>query len=176
MEQISFISYQNKEDVPKNHLLSAAKLYCRIWEEEPWNEKWSIEVASDKLLGVLSKEGATLIFCLIKDEVVGFTGGKPIVAEELSGRVNEKLLNELNNVPLFLVAEIGVDSLQRGKGIGQKLLLKLIDTANADCDNLRFILHTDITAESAKILYRKLGFKDTHSVDLSITNHTYWIR
>jgi len=176
MEKISIINYQNKEDVPENQLLSAANLYCRIWKEEPWNEKWSIDDASNKLLGVLSKEGAILIFCIVGKKVAGFAGGKPVLAEELSGRISEELLNKLKQDQLFLVAEIGVDNLQRGKGIGQKLLSKLIDMASAESYDLHFILHTDIRAESAKILYQKLGFKDTNVADLSVPNHTYWVR
>jgi ribosomal protein S18 acetylase RimI-like enzyme len=176
MQKISFVSFQNKEEVPKNHLLSAANLYCRIWKEEPWNEKWSTDDASNKLLRVLSKKGAILIFCIADGEIAGFAGGKPVLAEELSSRISEEILDKLKPDQLFLVAEIGVDSLQRGKGIGQKLLSKLIDMASADCDSLRFILHTDNKAESAKILYKKLGFKDTGAADLSVAGHTYWIR
>ncbi len=175
MNSVKLVTFEFNSNPPKNQLLSAAKLYCEIWQEEPWNEEWTIERASDKLTKILSREGSLLIFAMINDEVCGFVGGKPTTTEELDERTKKSLADTLNPNEIFSIAEIGVGNTQRGQGLGKKLLGGMIERVSPDND-VRVVLHTDIKAESAKRLYASLGFRDTAITDSKVPTHTYWIR
>ena len=176
MDSIKYITYKQGDSIPDDQILSAAELYCRIWKEEPWKEDWTIDRATEKLVNILKHNNSLLMFGVLENKVCGFAGGKSISQKDLDERTKKSLADIITSDDIYSIAEIGVDSSYRGQGLGKKLLGELIDQVIAKNKDAKFVLHTDIKAESAKRLYESLGFKHTDIMDSSLQTHTYWVR
>lgn len=149
---------------------SLAKLYCHVWSEDPWNEKWTHKKAIEKIVSNYFTNGAILILALDNKNVCGFIAGKFINLDHIRNRTK----HIPDNFPdhLFLVTEVGVSKDYRKQGIGQELFSKLLSSVKAT----KYILHTRVDADNAKKLYAKIGFVDTKIPDTKNPDHTYWIR
>ncbi len=176
MESIKYNTYKQSESVPDDQIISAAELYCRIWKEEPWNEDWTVDRATKKLLNILSHDDSLLILGISDNKVRGFVSGKSISLKNLDKRTKKSLKDVIDSNDIYSIAEIGVDSSCRGQGLGKKLLGGLIDQVITKNKDAKFVSHTDTKAESAKRLYENLGFRDTNILDSSLPTHTYWVR
>lgn len=95
--------------------MAIARLYCSVFNEEPWNEEWSVEdtplfTKPNLVWFVLQQEG----------QVIGFTAGAFGGPEEIAQDFNvprELLLGDR----IGYLAEVGVDPQYRRSGLAREL-------------------------------------------------------
>lgn len=94
-------------DIKEEHLMKCAELYVRVFNAEPWNDKWSTETAYKRLLDIYNSPGFAGIICLEDDDVKGAVFGNC-----------EQWYEGLH----FNLKEMFVSNELQGKGIGSELL------------------------------------------------------
>lgn len=169
-----------KKLIGEENCRKTAKLYCEIWKEPPWNEDfWKPEAVIKDLQEQMAKQNAIFLIATNETtEVIGFTWGYGINLAELSqmsGVPTSIWKKEIREKRLFYIDEFGVKGIYRGRGIGQRLvkeLLKQISFSGINCITLR----TNVLAIAAKIIYSKIGFKESAIHDAKHQNRTYWIK
>lgn len=95
------------DEITKDDITEISKMYVESFNAEPWNDKWTEEVASKRLLKMLSYDGAYGIVCRENDNIVGMILGH-----------DEYYYNGLH----FEIKEFCTRRDIQGKGIGKKLL------------------------------------------------------
>ncbi len=161
-------------------LLKVAEIYCKIWEEPPWNEYfWTTDRVIQDLHKELMKPNAVLLYALEKEErITGFTWGYEASISDLSdisGAFYSQWKKIVEKKRIFYIDELGVDRKYRQCGYGLGLtqeLLKKITSLNIDYATLR----TDIKAVSARNLYKKTGFQEINITDAEHSDRTYWLK
>lgn len=163
----------------ENVLLEVAGIYCRVWEEPPWNEDfWTVDKVIQDLHKELMKPNAVLLYATEKGEIAGFTWGYEVSAVELSdisgvfGSQWEKIVGEKRS---FYIDELGVDRKYRQCGFGLSMtqeLIKKITDLNIDYVTLR----TNTEAVAARNLYKKTGFQELSINDAEHLDRTYWLK
>lgn len=86
-------------------------------------------------------------------------GGKVIVASDSSTIIGAVVLNETGMsgyIPENILVYIAVNSTVRGKGVGKKLMEKVIEETKGD-----IALHVE-KSNPARFLYEKIGFKNPY--------------
>ncbi len=153
-----------------------AALYCRIWQEPPWNEThWTIERVLVDLSSELALPGA-IGFAAIDSQVVGFTWGYRVTPDALrvisGGGTLDYVFVEHEHV--FYIDELGVDGRSREHGIGSTLTKRLLAEVWGQGYDM-VILRTDDQAAAAIKLYRRLGFVDMPVHDSAHPTRRYWV-
>lgn len=159
-----------------------AHLYCRIWQEPPWNEDfWEPEKVVNDILVQIDKDDSELLFaCQLSiphPEVVGFTWGYGVSAEEMREICACNELDSLfsNGRTVFYIDELGVSSSHRKHGLGERLSNFLLDSL-ASSGFHQVALRTDVAATAARSLYAKIGFRELPVRDANYVNRTYWVK
>jgi len=163
--------------ISKELLQSWAGLYCRIWQEPPWNENfWRPESVVEDFRREMARPDA-LAFLALNDRsaVIGFTQGYSVSQIELREIAGSSLLDFLfvENERIYYVDELGVDSSYRGNHLSLRLSRALIDEVRSRGIK-QVILRTDIQALAARHVYRELGFKELSTHDIKYPTRTYW--
>jgi len=165
-------------DVKKEEVLrKCAELYCQIWKEPPWNEDfWRVERVIKNIKKQMKQPNAVGFLALHGDRVVGFTWGYEVSKEDLRKISGVEALDVLfeKRGRVFYIAELGVASLFRKRGIGEQLSRNLIAVVQNSCEIRRFTLRTDIKAVAARNLYIKLEFRNLSVRDAKHSKRTYW--
>jgi ribosomal protein S18 acetylase RimI-like enzyme len=154
-----------------------AELYCKIWQEPPWNEDfWRPEEVIKDFQTEMRNPDATAFLAFVGDKVVGFTHGYSVNKVELQGIASNNMLDSVfcNGERVYYVDELGVDKDYRGHQIGHTLTAKLIDSARASGIK-RVVLRTDIQASAARRVYQRMAFKDLKINDANYLSRTYWL-
>lgn len=104
------------------HITECAKLYIRVFNDEPWNDKWSLEIAYKRLNDIYISPNFKGILYVENDEVKGAIFGnyeqfyegihynlrEMFISKELQGKgIGRKMLNELEEQ----LKEIGVTTI-----------------------------------------------------------------
>ena len=158
---------------------NCAKLYCEVWKESPWNEDFW--VASEVLKDIsreLSKRNAVGLLAIDdQDDVIGFTWGYSVSEADMRKISGGNDFSHIVNVNggAFYIDELGVDSGNRGVGIGMALSQRLIVEVEKRGVSSIF-LRTDEKAVAAKALYQKLGFRELPVRDKKYHGRTYWVK
>ncbi len=162
-------------------LLEVAGIYCRVWEEPPWNENfWTIGRVIQDLHRELMKPNAVLLYAMSEEEnkIVGFTWGYETSISDLSnisGVFKSQWEGIIGEKRIFYIDELGVDRKYRRYGIGLSLTREILRKAiNLNIDYLT--LRTDIEAVAARSLYEKTGFQELNLTDTEHPNRTYWLK
>ncbi len=152
------------------------KLYCKIWEEPPWEEKWDGKKVLKDIENELREPNAKMLLALKDGQVVGFTWGYFVDRSKLrkiSGNWNLDFIFDKNE-KIYYIDELGVDSLYRKRGIGKMLTDALLLAIPPETNKL--ILRTDKEADSARQLYEKLHFIELEVLDEEHHSRSYWLR
>ena len=159
-------------------LKELAELYCSIWMEHPWNEDfWTVEGVVNDILTEMKRPCAEAYLAFANSvKIVGFTWGFEVSENDLQKIAGTDALNFLfaEQRKVFYVDELGVASDFRKHGVGEKLSMALIKTAE-NHGIARIILRTDVKALEARNLYTRIGFQDLSIRDASHSGRTYWL-
>jgi len=159
--------------------LGIAELYCKIWEEPPWNEDfWTVEKVMEDMQKELRKPNAVLLSAARDEIVVGFTWGYETTIVDLH-KISEISVSRwrdiIGNKRSSYIDELAVAKSSRGQGIGHKLTERLIASlSNAGVDYIT--LRTDTMAKSARSVYQQAGFLELDLIDTKYPNRTYWLK
>ena len=160
-------------------LESLANLYCRIWKEPPWNERfWSKEkVLTDLAFELTLPQAHCFVAMSNQGKIVGFTWGYAVSRSLMRTIADSHHLDYVfrPNCLVYYIDELGVAKAYRKRGIAKKLTQQLICAARKNGCNI-ITLRTDTQAEAARKLYEKLGFKESPIKDKKYPTRTYWIK
>lgn len=129
--------------VEEGDLIICSKLFLTVFNEEPWNDEWTLEKAQQYLSDFYRTPGFLGVTAVENNEIVGFIFG----ARRVWWSGDE-----------FFINEMCVDTNQQNKGIGKALmdyLKKIIDSNGVATISL--LTDRGIPAEE---FYKRNGFKE----------------
>lgn len=118
-------------------------LYVNVFNQAPWNESWTYELAGKRLKGIVRHKGFNGFLALLESTLVGFVIGHRL------------RLYPFNNY--FHVSELLVDTESQGYGIGKQLMRFL--GMNLSKNNIRYVSLFTKKGSPAENFYSKLGFR-----------------
>ncbi|MEK4300492.1 GNAT family N-acetyltransferase [Oceanobacillus sp. FSL W8-0428] len=124
-------------------LLTCSKLFLNVFNEEPWNDKWTLEKAQQYLSDFYQTPGFLGVSAVENNEIVGFIFG----VRRVWWSGDE-----------FFINEMCVNTNQQNKGIGKALMdyLKEIIGSN-EVATISLLTDRGIPAEE---FYKRNGFKE----------------
>jgi aminoglycoside 6'-N-acetyltransferase I len=127
--------------VENNDLRSCVRLLVNVFNHEPWNDKWSIEVAEQYLLDYIKTPGFRGFIAEDETELKGFVFG---------------YCKRWWKADEFFVNEMCVQIDEQRSGIGTKLIKYLEKSlVNEGVENITLLTNRGIPAEE---FYKKNGF------------------
>lgn len=129
------------KELTKEHLIDVAEVYVEAFNSEPWNDKWSIESASNRISQMINCEGFDGLVAYEGEKLIGIILGN-----------HEYYYDAM----LFQIKEFCVASQVKGTGVGSKLLDEFTIRLKAKGID-RIILLTSRRNETEGF-YRKYGF------------------
>jgi len=167
-----------KNLISEESIRKTAKLYCQIWKEPPWNENfWKVdEVIKDLKEQSAKKNAVVLVATDNSGNIIGFTWGYEVSIKDLSqiSGLSLDIWQKIIKKRAFYIDEFGVQREWRGNGIGQQLAQELIKQASLA--NKTLVLRTDVSAKSARSVYKKVGFEELSLHDAKYKGRTYWLK
>lgn len=131
------------QPIESNHLKACAGLFVLVFNQAPWNETWSEEVALSRLQDCYGAPGFYGIAAIEEDKILGFAIGYAEPSYE---------------VKHFYLKEMCVQSTHQRSGIGTKMLDMLCqDLANNGVGMVYLLTARDSPAAA---FYEKCGFSD----------------
>ena len=95
-------------EIEEKDVLEIAKLYMNSFNAQPWNDEWTVESASNRILQMINCEGFYGLVCYDEnDKLIGMILGN-----------HEYYYNGMH----FNIKEFCVDINIRGKGIGSEII------------------------------------------------------
>lgn len=127
----------------KNDLLKCTRLFIDVFNQEPWNDKWTEERARQYLLDYTNTPGFMGIIAVKGEEIIGFIFG----ASKVWWNGNE-----------FFINEMCVTIEKQKNGIGSMLLTYLLkELRSKNISNLSLLTNRGIPAEA---FYKKNEFTE----------------
>lgn len=130
------------KDLQKEYIPELAKLYVDAFNSPPWNDEWTIESASNRLLQMINCDGFDGLICYENNNIIGLILGN-----------HEYFHNGMH----FNIKEFCVDIKLRGNGIGVDLLNEFLKRLKDKGVN-EVILFTSRT-DGTEGFYNKRGFE-----------------
>lgn len=129
-------------DIEEKDLEECAELFVKTFNEEPWNEKWTVKKAGKRLSDVYNSP-----------EFKGFVYSEN---EKIYGAIlgNKEQWYDGEH---FYIKEFFIDSNIQGKGIGKKLLLHLEKCLEKE--GVSLIHFWTLKGDIAEKFYRKMGYE-----------------
>lgn len=146
-----------------------ARLYCQVFSEPPYFERFSLEEAEGILSSIIIAPDRLFFIACDGENVIGFGAGLPTsynneVASEIIGRVDPK--------DVYYMAELGVNPRYRGQGISNQLIdvrLKRIPSRYS-----KILVRTSVENTATRYLYiTGRGFKEIPDLRHVIVNRKY---
>ncbi len=171
-----------------------AELYCRVWQEPPWNEDfWKPNEVVVDIREALKKPCAMGYIVIAsayvtppiwgggsgtppteKKYVAGFTLGYEVTKAEMAEISGHQQLNNLfNGTRVFYIDELAIAKKHRQKGLATEISWQLLRFAESQGIGV-VVLRTDKKAQAARVLYQGLGFKELEVADATYQDRTYW--
>lgn len=168
------------KNLSKDILEECASLYCRIWQEPPWNEDfWTIPRVMDDLRKEMSKKGSAGFLSFswnTKVEVIGFSWGYRVDSRQLAELASNPEMEKFFDLgdTAFYIDELGVSPGYRNSGVGKRLTALLIGQALYQRAG-KIFLRTDKKAMAARSVYSDLGFRELDLADGAYKERNYWL-
>lgn len=135
------------KDIKKEHIDELANLYIKAFNSPPWNDEWTLDTASKRLLQMMNCEGFFGMICCENNQIIGLILGN-----------HEYFYDGMH----FNIKEFCVDRDLRGKGIGTAILNEfLIRLKNKGINEV--ILFTS-RSDGTEGFYNKRGFNSFNSM------------
>ncbi len=164
----------------------AAELYAEIFKEKPWSENFRPEEVMIRMGEQCDGISPSIMLASVKygfkrRKVVGFSWLYEIFQDDL--KEGTRYSPELKFLfggkkRVFYFQEVGTKKEYRRKGIGEKVIRKILKKAKRAGAN-SIVLSTNSNAKAARALFSKVGFKDSGIVRPATTpkelDRTYWI-
>lgn len=129
------------ETLTEEHLDECARVLISAFNDEPWNEHWTLETAKKELFWTLHAPGF-LGFACVGDEISGFAAG---------------YLEQSDKSRVFYLRSLCVRRDLHGKGVGSRLLKHLEQTLQEmDVNLIYLITHKGGQAEA---FYERNGYR-----------------
>lgn len=163
-------------DTDNQIIHQCAELYCKIWQEPPWNEHcWNKDEVVRDIKSQLMQPNAKIILAFYDGNIIGFTWGYQVSPTYMQKICGSKSLNFIfKKGAVYYVDELGVSISHRGNGIGMTLANKLLDAIPKNIDAI--ILRTDKKALPAREIYKKLNFAELEILDKKFPSRSYWLK
>ena len=126
----------------ENELIKCVETFINVFNDEPWNDEWTITKAQKYLLDFYNTPGFLGVLAVENNEVIGFIFG--VHRTWWSGDE-------------FYIHEMCVKSQLQNKGIGRLLLNYLNNTLGDKISSVTLLTNRGIPAE---IFYKKNGFEE----------------
>ncbi|GGP08105.1 GNAT family N-acetyltransferase [Oceanobacillus neutriphilus] len=129
--------------VEEEDLIICSKLFLTVFNEEPWNDEWTLETAQQYLSNFYQTPGFLGVSAVENNEIVGFIFG----VRRVWWSGDE-----------FFINEMCVDTNQQNKGVGKSLMdyLKKVIGSNGVA-TISLLTDRGIPAEE---FYKRNGFKE----------------
>lgn len=156
----------------------AAELYCKIFQEEPWKEKFRPSQALKIMQEQFKRPKAMALAALEGNEVVGFAWMYQLLETDLKegSRFSPRLkflFEGQKNV--FYFQEVGIKKELRRQGIGEKLTRELLRREKEKGADV-VVLSTNPKAKPIISMFSKIGFQNTGIVrPPKELGRTYWV-
>ena len=135
------------KDLQKEHVSALAKLYVNAFNSPPWNDEWTVDSATNRLIQMINCDGFYGLVCCENNNIVGMILGN-----------HEYFYNGMH----FNIKEFCVDIGLRGSGVGSALLDEfLLRLRDKGIDEV--ILFTSRT-DGTEGFYNNRGFKSFNSM------------
>jgi len=131
----------------RNHLASCARLYAAVFNNDPWDGRWTTRTARKHIQDTFGNPNFRGIVGLGDHELVGFAYGS---------------ISQWENECRFYLHEMCVLGRKQGAGVGTRLLTRLIRRLKAEKIS-QISLGTE-RDKPAKDFYLKLGFEVDPSI------------
>ncbi|WP_152656644.1 GNAT family N-acetyltransferase [Oceanobacillus sp. CFH 90083] len=129
--------------VEESDLVTCSKLFLNVFNEEPWNDEWTLEKAEKYLSDFYQTPGFFGVSALENNEIIGFIFG--VCRVWWSGDE-------------FFINEMCVNTDQQNKGVGKALINYLEKVMDANrISTISLLTDRGIPAEE---FYKKNGFKE----------------
>lgn len=129
--------------VEENDLNTCSNLFLSVFNEEPWNDKWTMEKAEQYLTDFYWTPGFLGVSAIENEEMIGFIFG----TRRTWWSGDE-----------FFIHEMCVDTGRQNKGIGKALINHLINELNSNSITaISLLTDRGIPAET---FYKRHGFKE----------------
>ncbi len=129
------------------HIHELALLYIKTYNAPPWNDKWTVEIASLRLDEMINCRDAYGLVCVDEDNnIIGAILG---VAETY------------HSCRQFLIKSFLIDPTHQGKGIGTQLLAEFENRLKAQGVTTTYLL-TD--REDKETFYNQRGYSSWNSL------------
>jgi len=135
------------KDLKKEHIKELSKLYMDAFNSDPWNDEWTLESASKRLLQMINCEGSYGLVCYENGDLIGMILGN-----------HEHFYNGMH----FNIKEFCVDINLRKNGFGSALLEEFVKRLKERGIN-EVILFTSRT-DGTEGFYKNRGFKSFNSM------------
>jgi len=129
------------EFMKKENLNQYATLFRNVFNETPWNDKWTIETAYKRILEMM--------------EVPNFFGMAEYVDDKLVGVIFGRSEQYFDGV-YFQIQEFFVDNKMQGQGIGTELLNRFTDELKRNGISQIFLL--TLKGKMTEGFYNRKGF------------------
>lgn len=135
------------EEINEKNLNEIISLYVTTFNSEPWNDKWTEEIASKRLSQMLNCEGFYGVICYEHNEAIGLILGN-----------HEHYYNGMQ----FQVKEFCVDLKCHGKGLGSIILDEFIERLKSR--GIDEVILLTSKNEKTEGFYNKRGFETLDSM------------
>lgn len=141
------------QEIQEEHLMEISKLYCDVFNSEPWDEAWDVENAYIRLSQLLRCESAYGLAAYEGDKIVGAALG-----------AQEYFYTGMQ----FNIKEFYVSTDYQNMGIGTKILNTLFKRLKGK--GIKQVYLTTLREESIIKFYHKNRFKTSEKVVLMYKN------
>lgn len=130
------------KELTKEHINEIAEIYVDAFNSEPWNDKWTIESAFNRISQMMNCEGFDGLVACEDEKILGMILGN-----------HEYYYNGMH----FHIKEFCVDLKLRGKGVGAQLIEEFTQRLkNKGIDEIILLTSRGDVTEG---FYKKHGFK-----------------
>lgn len=133
------------EEIKNADLNNIAKVYVKTFNAEPWNDKWTIELAHNRLMQMASCEGFYGLLLKDADKIIGIILGN-----------QEYYFTGMQ----FVIKEFCIDPDFQGKGLGKNLLSEF----SARLKEKGIIEIYLFTSKEQSGFYKKYGFGELNNI------------
>lgn len=130
------------KEITKEMLQELSMLFIKAFNAPPWNDQWTVETASKRLLDFINTPG--------------FYGLAEYEDKTLVGMILGRSEQYYNGVS-FQILEFCVDNTKQGRGIGKNLLNTMLNKLKEQDVQTVFLL--TLRGQSTEGFYEKNGFK-----------------
>ncbi|MGL4107195.1 GNAT family N-acetyltransferase [Clostridium sp. LP20] len=135
------------KNLTKEYIKDVSELFIKAFNAEPWNDKWTMETASKRLLQMMNCDGFDGLVAFEEDKLVGMILGN-----------HEYYYSGMQ----FVIKEFCIDTSLRGTGKGKKLIEDFEERLRGK--GIDEVILMTSRADETQGFYSKRGYKEISSL------------